>query len=253
MFRLPSVRSTVTTLAAAAVLVGGANLASYAANGHPLLLGHANRAVGTTTLKNAGRGPALSLNSSKHSAPFKVNSKKMVKHLNANMVHGRTAGQLEPKTLRFHIGSVGATFPGGATRIFSAKVPKGTYDVGIAGIVSDQTTGTSDSYTCVVADKAALIAAVAGSTTVNLAKVYAADIGTQGDSEFGFMNDMNSAQKISNSNIALGCAFGGTGNTYIEGRTITFTFHPTTAANKKNGGAIPLAKSQARRLATALR
>ena len=63
MTRRPSLRSVVTTLAAAAVLVGGANLASYAATGNALVLGHANNSVGTTSLKNAGRGPALSLNS----------------------------------------------------------------------------------------------------------------------------------------------------------------------------------------------
>jgi hypothetical protein len=59
----------VTTLAAAAVLVGGAELASYAATGDPLILGHANSAGITTSLKNLGRGPALSLNSSKLFSP----------------------------------------------------------------------------------------------------------------------------------------------------------------------------------------
>jgi hypothetical protein len=81
MFRRPSIRASVTTLPAAGILVGGANLASYAATGHPLILGHANSAVGTTALKNVGRGPALSLNSAKSSSPLVVNSSKLVKHL----------------------------------------------------------------------------------------------------------------------------------------------------------------------------
>ena len=54
MIHRPSLRATVTTLAAAAVLVGGAQLTSYAATGHPLLIGKSNSGVGTTTLKNAG-------------------------------------------------------------------------------------------------------------------------------------------------------------------------------------------------------
>ena len=80
----PSLRSVGTTVAAAAVLVAGANLASYAATGNALVLGHHNSAGTTTALKNTGRGPALSLNSIKSAPPLVVNSKKMVKHLNAN-------------------------------------------------------------------------------------------------------------------------------------------------------------------------
>ena len=93
MIHRPSLRATVTTLAAAAVLVGGAQLTSYAATGHPLLIGKSNSGVGTTTLKNAGRGPALGLNTSKSAPPLVVNSSKMVKHLNANAVGGKTAAR----------------------------------------------------------------------------------------------------------------------------------------------------------------
>ena len=112
MFR-PSLRATVTTLAAAVVLVGGAQLTSYAATGHPLLIGKANSGVGTTSLKNAGRGPALSLNTSKSSPPLAVNSKKLVKNLNAASVGGKSAAQLEPTVWRYHLGkdntAIGAT------------------------------------------------------------------------------------------------------------------------------------------------
>jgi hypothetical protein len=67
MLRRPSLRASLTTVAAATVLVAGADLASYAATGHPLVLGQSNSAVGTTSLKNLGRGPALSLNAAKSS------------------------------------------------------------------------------------------------------------------------------------------------------------------------------------------
>ena len=69
MPRRPSLRSIVTTLAAAVVLVGGASLASYAATGHPLVLGHANKAVGTTFAqeRRAGyRAPASTRRSRCH-------------------------------------------------------------------------------------------------------------------------------------------------------------------------------------------
>ena len=94
MFR-PSLRATVTTLAAAVVLVGGAQLTSYAATGHPLLIGKANSGVGTTSLKNAGRGPALSLNTIKTSPPLAVNSNKLVKNHNAATEGGKSAAHLD--------------------------------------------------------------------------------------------------------------------------------------------------------------
>ncbi len=133
MFRRPSLGSIVTTMTAATVLVGGADLASYAATGHPLVLGHANSAVGTTSLKNVGRGPALSLDSTKSSSPLTVNSSTLVKHLNANSVPGMTARKLEPRTIRFHLGAPGVTFAGSTVHIFTAKVPRGTYQIGMTG------------------------------------------------------------------------------------------------------------------------
>lgn len=52
---------TMPVLLAAVVLVGGLNVAAYAANGKPLLLGQTNEATKTTTVKTTGIGPALSL------------------------------------------------------------------------------------------------------------------------------------------------------------------------------------------------
>src|ERR1043165_7103124 len=84
----PSLRAVLTTVAAAAVLVGGADLTAYAATGNAFILGHSNSAGGTTSLKNTGRGPALSLNNIKSAPPLVVNSRKVVKNLNADTVDG---------------------------------------------------------------------------------------------------------------------------------------------------------------------
>src|SRR3954468_20543114 len=100
MFRRPSLRAALTTVAAAGVLVTGVGLTSYAATGQAFVLGHSNNAGGTTSLKNTGRGPALSLNSIRAAPPLVVNSKKMVKNFNANMVGGKTVAQLSPKMMR---------------------------------------------------------------------------------------------------------------------------------------------------------
>lgn len=250
MFRRPSIRSTVTTLAAAAVLVGGADLASYAATGHPLLLGRGNSAVGTTSLKNLGRGPALSLNSEKSAPPLKVNSSKLVKHLNADMVGGKTAGQLVPKTLRFHIGSRGTNFAGNTATLVTVQVPKGTYEISMSGLITDST-GTTDSYTCLVLDKATLLAAIGGGS-LDYSKVYALDGDTQGTFKFGVLNNTNPAQNVSRSSVALGCTFSGTGP-FVEQRLIEFTFRPVRVTDKKNGAPIPLPRTAAHQLSRALR
>lgn len=78
-------------LLAAVVLVGGANIAVYAANGKPLLLGKGNQATKTTTIKNTGKGAPLTLRGKKSVPPLKVTSKKVVKKLNADLLDGKQA------------------------------------------------------------------------------------------------------------------------------------------------------------------
>lgn len=255
MLRRPSLRASVTTLAAAAVLVGGADLASYAASGHPLILGHANKAVGTTSLKNVGRGPALSLNSSRHSSPLTVNSSKLVKNLNAAEVGGMTAKQLGG-LMRFRIGSVGATFTAASPgQIFGAKIPKGTYQVSVTGLAQENgaASGDHDSVTCLALDRAALLTAVGGGT-LDYSKVYALTGNTTGDFDFGVLNYTNPAQKISGSNIALGCVFSAaTTGIFTEVHQIAFAFKPITLQDKNKGGAIPISRSAAHRIASGLR
>ena len=107
----------------AAVIVGGANLTAYAANGHAFLLGSHNHASKTTSLAKSGKGPALSLHTSKKSPPFAVNSSKTVKHLNAALVGGKSAADLKTSTRTY-------TVPAGTLLPFSFSlggVPQGTY------------------------------------------------------------------------------------------------------------------------------
>jgi hypothetical protein len=251
MFRRPSIRSTVTTLAAAAVLVGGADLASYAATGHPLILGHGNSAGTTTALKNTGRGPALSLSSSKHAPPLVVNSSKLVKHLNADRVGGRSASALEPKTIRFHLGSPGQTFAGDTQHVFSAKVPTGTYQIGLTGLLTESPSTSGDSYTCLIADKAKLLALFGGGSLSNFTGFYALDGDTQGSFKYGVLDDTNHAQKVTRSSIAYGCLFTGP-DAFKVRRTLTFTLHPVTATDK-SGTPLSITRSGARHLLRTLR
>jgi hypothetical protein len=255
MLHRPSLRSTVTTLAAAAVLVGGADLASYAATGNAFILGHSNSAGTTTSLKNTGRGPALSLNSIKSAPPLVVNSSKMVKHLNANMVGGKTASQLAGTVLRFPIGAQGQSFAGGTNQLFYAKLPAtGNYQVGITGLLTETGGSTGDDVTCLVIDKAALDAALAGGGgNLDFSKVYGLTETASGDSTSGILNYTNHAQKIANKNIALGCIFSSAAGTYTNVRQIAITFKPESVATKHVGSAVPLPKSAGRALVGRLR
>ena len=62
----------------AALVVGGLDLASYAANGHPFSLGAKNKETRTATLTNTGKGPALSLRSGKKAPSLAVSSSRLV-------------------------------------------------------------------------------------------------------------------------------------------------------------------------------
>jgi hypothetical protein len=165
MLRRLSLRSTVTTLAAATVLVGGADLASYAATGNPLILGHGNTAGTTTALKNTGRGPALSLNSAKSAPPLLVNSSKLVKHLNADTVHGVSVAVVAPKNYQIPLAKAGGHFSG--AKVVTASLPPATYQITLQGVVIPDTT---TSVQCFVGDKRFLTA-----PTPDVNKIWAVD------------------------------------------------------------------------------
>jgi hypothetical protein len=219
----PSLRAALTTVAAAAVLVTGAGLASYAATGHPLILGHANKAGGTTSLKNTGRGPALSLNSIKSAPPIKLNSSKMVKHLNANMVGGMTASNLNGYDL-YKLGTPGGTISMDP-HFFTIKPPVGTVHYSLTGIWTSETSG--DSLECLVFDQRIL------SDTSNIAYVFAEFSKSTSDPDAPFINQQGFAKFTKSQRLLIGCAGSGTGPIEIA-QPITFAFH-TVGAKVKQG------------------
>ena len=129
-------------LLASAVLVGGANLAAYAANGSPLLIGQKNAATKTTTVKNA-KGTALSLTSKKGKAPLKVSNSTTVSKLSADLVDGLDGAALQNKTYVYDLtGTTGSdrlsfTLPGLPAGRYLA-----TYDISAAA-------GGSTRFLCV--------------------------------------------------------------------------------------------------------
>jgi hypothetical protein len=110
-------------VAAAAVLVAGANVASYAANGHAFLLGKSNAESKTASLSNSGRGPALTLHSRSNSPALAVSNSKLVKKLNADKVDGKNAADLQTTTQTYRV-------PGGTAVPFTLELnglQAGTY------------------------------------------------------------------------------------------------------------------------------
>jgi hypothetical protein len=196
MFRRPSIRTSVTTVAAAAILVGGANIATYAASGHPLILGHANSAGTTTALKNLGRGPALSLNSAKSAPPLVVNSSKMVKHLNANKVGGLTVSQLNPALTTYKLGSAGGTLSNGQ-HLFQINAPKGNVRFTMSGIwTSDNST---DNMECLLIDKGLL------NNPTDITKIYALTVKTGTSTDGPVINGTVFAHFPSGHKLIFGC------------------------------------------------
>jgi hypothetical protein len=216
MFRRPTIRASVTTLAAAGILVGGANIATYAATGHALILGHSNAAGTTTALKNLGRGPALSLNSAKSAPPLTVNSSKMVKHLNANKVGGETAGQLNPSLLTYRVGHAGSPLTTGQ-HLFKITSPSGPTEIGVNGIF-EGTTG--DSLNCLVADSRVL-------TSMDVSQIYSLPVATQGDPNGNLVAETTFVNLPKHRKLIIGCQLNSTGSDTIV-QPITFTFTPVT-------------------------
>lgn len=119
-------RSRVTTvLLAATILIGGANIAAVAATGFSL--GHRNVAAKTTTFVNHGSGPVIALKGRRSAPPIKLNSRKKVRHLNADRLDGRNAASLANTNLTYRLTTTGNaqtvnyTFPGLPPGIFQVS------------------------------------------------------------------------------------------------------------------------------------
>lgn len=211
----PTVRASVTTLAAAAILVGGANLATYAASGHPLILGHSNSATGTTSLKNIGRGPALNLNSAKSSPPLVVNSSKMVKNLNANQVGGLTAAQLSPAIATYRLGTSGGTLSNDQ-HLFQINAPKGNVEFTMTGLWTSD--NSADTMQCLIIDKGLL------TSTSDITKVYAVTSKSSTSTDEPVINQTGFAHFPRGAKLIFGCITTGDAGVVTLAHPITFTF-----------------------------
>jgi hypothetical protein len=120
-----SLKTLLTVIGAATVLVLAGNTVAFAATGHSLILGKVNKAHKATTLKRTTNGPALSLVTKPSStAPLSVSSNGKVANLNADLLDGLDATSLQTRPIIYRIPSeVGATtfqvtFPGLAPGLY---------------------------------------------------------------------------------------------------------------------------------------
>jgi hypothetical protein len=202
MFTRPSLRAVLATTGAAALLVGGANLASYAATHHG---------------------------------------------------HGGSAKASASKTTVFTLGSPGQKFAGNTAHLFTAKVPKGTYQMTMSGIAVDSAASDTDNVTCVFVDQKTLTHLLHSSGSLKGGQRLYALLSSQGtDSNFGFINQTNPAAKVDRPNIVYGCTFNGTGPFQVV-RPLQFTMTPVKATKGKSTGKYHLPATKVRDLARALR
>jgi hypothetical protein len=155
----------------AAVVVGCANLASYAADGHGFRLGARNHEAHATTVTNDGDGPAFRFNTSHQTSPFTVSSGVRVAHLNATRVDGLKAGELS-RSYRYVLP---VTQSSGVVAYTADGLPSGHYNVAFDVAIAEDNpppTGTAAAM-CFVADSRHQFAVVAagldlgGATVVN--------------------------------------------------------------------------------------
>jgi hypothetical protein len=97
---LMNIKSALSAIAVAGMLVVTADYATQAATGGSFLLGRSNSANQSTRLTNTGTGPVLKLSTTHPGtrAPLGVNSSVRVANLNADKVDGKHASQLGVNT-----------------------------------------------------------------------------------------------------------------------------------------------------------
>jgi hypothetical protein len=121
----------ISVVLAALLLTVGVDMASYAAGGKSLLLGHKNTAKKTTKLKNSGNGPALALKNKAAFPPLSVSSSTKVTKLNADLLDGIDSAALKSVGYRY---SLPATSGLSSFSIRLPGLPPGIYDAKFAVI-----------------------------------------------------------------------------------------------------------------------
>jgi hypothetical protein len=131
-------------LAATVIVVGGANLAAYAANGKPVLLGHGTKASKSTTIKSS-KGVPLKLKSKPGTPALSVSNSQKVAGLNADLVDGLDSAALENQSFVYTLTGTSATnkvsFP-------LTGLPAGKYLVDY--VASAEIGGAPTYFTCYV-------------------------------------------------------------------------------------------------------
>lgn len=134
--RASRLRSALAVVGAAVILVAGVDAVSYAATGKPLLLGRANQATATTTLK--APGTPLSLKGAAGKPPLKVNSSAKVGKLNADLLDGLDAAALTTTARVFT-----RTFSNATVTETDVPLPPGRYLVSYSHYFPLATVGTT--------------------------------------------------------------------------------------------------------------
>jgi hypothetical protein len=127
-------------LIAAALLVGGANVAAYAATGGSFILGHTNQEGQPSTLQNLGDGPALKLQTKSSSPPLAVSSGRKVVKLNADRLDGLDSTSLLTRAVVYTVPFVPTT------KQFTVNLPglpKGVYLASYSLVAQMSTAGTN--------------------------------------------------------------------------------------------------------------
>jgi hypothetical protein len=127
-----------------------------AANGGSLLLGHANVATKTTTLRDA-KGTPLSLVGKKSKPPLTVNSSKQVPHLNASLLGGQTAAGLATSGSSAYFGpdddiSLSKNNDDATLIVGTKLLSAGTYFVEAFAETVDQTAVPAEGVRCFVGE-----------------------------------------------------------------------------------------------------
>ncbi|MGC4112519.1 MAG: hypothetical protein QM747_19270 [Nocardioides sp.] len=193
--RRPSV--WLATISSAALLVVGLDYATYAVTGDSLLLGRANHSSSVTTLTRQGGGPALSLTSSGTSPSLRVSSSARVARLNADLLDGRHAKDLETRTVSFHAGARGDVL--GGAGFWVTPVEPGAYQVSFKAFVFPDAVAPDSTLDviCGVADLNTL-----GPNTT----VYTADSATFGNQFPALMSGADTVRIRNGANPGIVCS-----------------------------------------------
>lgn len=134
---------TTSVLLAVAVLIGGANVAAFAATGGNFKLGLTNKANQPSTLVNTGAGPALKIKTRPAAPPLAVSSSTKVAKLNADRLDGIEGAALQTRSTMYRIPAEAVV--GGFTITFPRLAP-GIYQATFSVIAS--MTSSGDNINC---------------------------------------------------------------------------------------------------------